>query len=214
MVRSLLTALPPDWTVFHSVSGAAKSNIDHLVIGPGGIFTISAKHHGGKVVRVDKHVLYVAEEKVHYLRAAEFAAERVTELVQHRMPLLAPVQPVIAFVDPGQLVFAGKPDQVKVIDAGDLRRWLVNLHPVLSAGEVQELADLLDSPTSWRVLPETEPEEPGEPDEHGEPGERAAAGDERMHVAGIRRLVWILLALATTLGAGIAALPLLGITGG
>ncbi|MBC7442946.1 MAG: hypothetical protein H7311_10595, partial [Ramlibacter sp.] len=47
-----------------------------------------------------------------------------------------------------------------------------------------------------------------------EPGERAAAGDERMHVAGIRRLVWILLALATALGAGIAALALLGITGG
>ncbi|WP_256359913.1 nuclease-related domain-containing protein [Cryobacterium shii] len=208
VVRSLLATLPPEWTVFHSVVSAAKSNADHLVIGPGGIFTISTKHHGGTQVRVGKHDMSVDGEKVHYLRAAEFAAERVTELVQARMPLLAPVQPVIAFVNPEQLVIMEKPEQVKVIDAGDLRRWLVNLHPVLTAGEVQEVADLLDSPGSWRALPENENENENE----NEPEHAAAPG--RMRVAGIRRLHWILRAALAVLGAGIAVLPLLGGTGG
>lgn len=36
------------WCVIHDVS-FGRGNIDHIVVGPGGIFTIETKSHGGKV---------------------------------------------------------------------------------------------------------------------------------------------------------------------
>jgi hypothetical protein len=36
------------WQVIHDVS-FGRGNIDHIVVGPGGIFTIETKSHGGKV---------------------------------------------------------------------------------------------------------------------------------------------------------------------
>lgn len=160
-VGTLLETLPPEWVVFHAIPVAGRhSDTDHLVVGPGGIFTVNTMHHGGSTRRhgldvwVGKRVMLVAGRKVPHLRNSEFAAERVTNLVRERMPLLTPVQPVIALVDPRRLTISDKPEQVKVIDARDLCRWLVRLHPVLSAGEVQEVSDLVDSPNTWRPLPQ------------------------------------------------------------
>jgi hypothetical protein len=156
VVGSILATLPPEWTALHIVPvRSATAEIDHLVIGPGGIFTITTKHHPLGDIRVARDTLQVDGESVPYLRNAEFEAERVTSLVQERMPLVAPVQPVIVFADPRLLTIEQKPEQVKVLDAEDLRPWLVRLHPVLSAGEVQEMADLLDSPQVWRALTTT-----------------------------------------------------------
>jgi hypothetical protein len=201
VVGSLLETLPPEWTVFHAIPlGASNSNIDHLIVGPGGIFTINTQHHSGQEIWVGKRAMTVGGQTVHCLTNAEFEAERVTTLVRGRMPLLAPVQPVVALLDPKQLTIAEKPDQVKVIDAHDLRRWLVNLHPVLSAGEVQEVADLIDSPHNWRELPEATPEDLMK---------RFSALDARVRAAGIRRVLWVLLAGATAIGGSYLALRVL-----
>ena len=50
-VGKILSRLPPEWRVFHALPiGKAGADIDHLVIGPGGIFTINTKHHRGKKI--------------------------------------------------------------------------------------------------------------------------------------------------------------------
>ncbi|WP_166789697.1 nuclease-related domain-containing protein [Cryobacterium fucosi] len=204
-VGALLEALPPEWTVFHAIPVAGRnSDIDHLVVGPGGIFTIDSTCHGGSTrhggadVWVGKRVMLVAGQKVPHLRNSEFEAERVTNLVRERMPLLTPVQPVIALVDPRRLTIVDRPEQVKVIDAQDLLRWLVKLHPVLSAGEVQEVSDLVDSPATWCPI------------------EQAAAADDLMdrftvldgqvRSAGVRRVLWALVGAATAIGGTISLL--------
>jgi len=159
---ALLETLPPEWAVFHAVP-VARGNIviDHLVVGPGGIFTINSMQQGGAArccgadVWVGNRVMLIDGQKVPHLQDSEFEAERVTTLVRERMPLLTPVQPVIAVVEPAVLTIAGRPERVKVIDANDLRGWLLRLHPVLSAGEMQEASDLIDSPGSWHPLPLT-----------------------------------------------------------
>src|SRR6187402_2325790 len=41
---SLLSTLDHQWTVLHSVPvGSGKTDIDHVAIGPGGVFTINTK---------------------------------------------------------------------------------------------------------------------------------------------------------------------------
>ncbi len=91
--------------------------------------------------------------RVPHLRDSALEAEQVTRLVRERMPLLTPVQPVIALVQPSRLTIVDRPEQVKVIDADDLRRWLLRLHSVLSAGEVQEASDLIDRSGSAQLAP-------------------------------------------------------------
>lgn len=154
-VGSILDTLPPEWTVLHALPlGARNSSIDHLVVGPGGVFTITTKHQGGRIIGVGKHGMTVSGRPVPNMRTAEREAERVTKLVRELMPLAAPVQPVIVVVDPRQLIIHERPEQVKVIDARDLRRWLLRLHPVLTEPELMELDSIVDTPGTWRSLPE------------------------------------------------------------
>lgn len=50
-VARRLAELPEDqWTVLHDLPlGACGANLDHLVIGPGGVFALNAKHLTGRV---------------------------------------------------------------------------------------------------------------------------------------------------------------------
>jgi hypothetical protein len=150
-VGKLLATLPPDWTAFHDVPiGTTDADIDHILVGPGGIFTINTQQHGGKRIRVGAGTITVGGHKRAYLPAAEHEAERVTTVLRERMPLVAPVQPVLALVDAKRISFRDKPARVKVIDARGLLSWLQRLQPVLSEDEIAEAVVILDSPATWR----------------------------------------------------------------
>ena len=153
-VGKMLATLPQEWTAFHAVPiGKNDTDIDHILVGPGGIFTINTKHHCRKNVRVGARTVIVDGHKKAYLPAAEHEAERVSTVLRERMPLVTPVQPVVALVDPKQITFQEKPAQVKVLDAGGLLAWLVHLQPVLSDDEIAEVVVILDSPATWRQGP-------------------------------------------------------------
>ena len=50
-VGVLLGALGPDWMVRHAVPiGQGTADVDHLVIGPGGVFALNTKHSAGSGV--------------------------------------------------------------------------------------------------------------------------------------------------------------------
>ena len=58
-VGRLLSRLTADgWRVLHDVQ-TGRGNIDHVVFGPGRLFTIETKSHGGRVAvgRIDEHML-------------------------------------------------------------------------------------------------------------------------------------------------------------
>ena len=159
MVGQILATLPPEWTPFHALPiGKKGSDIDHIVIGPGGIFTINTKHHAGKTVWVAGRGLMVAGRKQPYIRNAESEAGWVTKLLRERMPLLPAAQPVLALVNPKSLSVKVTPEQVKVTTAAALRRWLVKRPVVLNAGDLAELAAIIDAPATWPapLFPPTE----------------------------------------------------------
>ncbi|MFF2300083.1 nuclease-related domain-containing protein [Arthrobacter sp. NPDC058127] len=52
-VGRILERLGPEWTVLHAVPvGAGTSDIDHVLIGPSGVFTLNTKNHTGQSVWV------------------------------------------------------------------------------------------------------------------------------------------------------------------
>jgi hypothetical protein len=71
-VGRLLEKLPEGWTVLHAVPvGKGDSDIDQVVIGPGGVFTINTKNHAGQKVWVAGRTLLVSGHPVRRSQAAD-----------------------------------------------------------------------------------------------------------------------------------------------
>lgn len=182
-VGAALAKLPPDWTVFHSLPvGKVRAEIGHLVVGPGGVFTITMRNPGGKSIWVFKRLVVLHGHRVPYLRDAEFEAERVTRLLRKRVPQHRAVSPVIALVDPREVVIREKPDGVKVIDSKHLNSWLLRLPPVLTVRELTETVALVDDPATWGALPQADP---------GNVMARFAELDTDVRLSRRRRRIWI-----------------------
>ena len=145
-----LADLPPGWTVLHAVPiGTKGSDIDHIVIGPGGVFTVNTKHHLGKNIWVGRRALMVNGRKVPYLRNAEYEATRVTKLITERMSSALEVRPLVVIVAPRQITIREKPDRVAVLNSRHLRRWLEKRPAALADADVSSLTAVLDDPEVW-----------------------------------------------------------------
>lgn len=211
-VGALLENMPPEWTVFHALPvGTNGLDIDHVVVGPAGIFTITSKLHRGKTVWVTGSAVVVSGRNTSYVPDAEFGADRVSKLLRVRMPLSAPPRPVVAIVDPKQLTVTEKPAQVQVMDARKLRSWLLSLPETLAWPERMEITALIDNPLTWRA---TSPSSPASTRLRSSPRSspddvltRFAALDEEVRASGVRRLFWSVLAIAVIAGAAITMLP-------
>jgi hypothetical protein len=201
-VGRILATLPPEWTVFHALPvGKKGADIDHLVIGPGGIFTINTKNHSGKKVWVAGQTLMVSGQKQKHIPNADFEATRVTKILRERMPSLPAAQPVLAVLDPTSLSVKAKPDHTTVLTAARLRRWMVKRPVVLSSEELAELAMIVDDPASWAA--------PLFP-----PTENARLRFAELHAAvrgaARRRMAVTLLSTAAVVGALWLAMPMIG----
>jgi hypothetical protein len=149
-VGRILATLPAGWTVFHALPiGKKGADIDHVVIGPGGIFTINTKNHSGKAVWVAGQTLMVSGQKQPHIRNAEFEATWVTTLLRARMPSLPPVQPVVAVLEPKSLLIKVKPERVAVLNAAQLPRWLRKRPVVFTAEHLAGLAAIIDDRATW-----------------------------------------------------------------
>jgi hypothetical protein len=60
VVGARLDRLPDGWCVLNAIPvGDRGADIDHLVIGPGGVFTLNTKHHPKGKVWVAENALLV-----------------------------------------------------------------------------------------------------------------------------------------------------------
>src|SRR5687768_6936827 len=76
-VARRLDGLGPGWYVLHSVPvGTGSSDLDHVVIGPAGVFTINTKHHPGQNVWVGGRRILVSGQRTDHLRNAKHEAAR------------------------------------------------------------------------------------------------------------------------------------------
>lgn len=200
-VAALLEQLPSAWTVFHALpTGIRGSDIDHLVVGPGGVFTINTELHTGQDIWVAGHTVLVSGRSTPYIRNAEFEASRVGAMLRERMPLLPPVQPVLALVGAKHVSVGTRPAKVRVVEAQDLVIWLTNLAVVINESELDLLVDILDEPTTWQAAPMVV--QPGVWDQF-------AALDREVQSARFRRAGWTLAGTLALVGASVGGLPLL-----
>lgn len=148
-----LAKLGSAWTVLHSVPvGDRGSDIDHLVIGPAGVFPINTKRLIDRDIRVDGDRFRSDGWKTHYLRNSAFEARRVVE-VMNRVGLSGPVLPIVAVSGARSLRVKSPPHwegvTVGVASTKEVVKRLKRRSRVLSPEQVSLIANALRDSTVW-----------------------------------------------------------------
>ncbi len=85
--------------MLHAVPvGNRGSDIDHVAIGPGGVWTLNTKTHPGKSVWIGKHQVRVDGHKTHYLRNSRHEAERASRLLTSACGFPVTVRAALVFL--------------------------------------------------------------------------------------------------------------------
>jgi Nuclease-related domain len=128
------------WAVLHDLAiPGSQANLDHLVIGPGGVFVIDSKQYRGRLQLDSTGRLWHG----HYplaptLRAADFEADQAARVLPDPGVALVPIVAVHGAQVPwGKIVIDGVP----VVSARRLPRMLGQLPVVLGPERVAWLAD-------------------------------------------------------------------------
>lgn len=89
-----LALLDERWRVLHGVPiGHQGSDIDHVVIGPPGVFTINTKHHRGKRIDVRGDAVFIGRDHQRYVPKARHEAECARSALTADLPTPCPVTP-------------------------------------------------------------------------------------------------------------------------
>jgi len=153
-VADQLASLPRGWAVFHSLPvGDGHGDIDHVVVGPSGVYTINTKHHSGKRIWVAGRTVMVDGQRVPYVPGAEAEARYVAAVLQRAGVPLPSISPLLVFVDPQNIDIRRSPALVDILSARRLVRRLVRRPEVLSPETVALISGVFDDPRSWRPMP-------------------------------------------------------------
>jgi hypothetical protein len=144
----LFGRLPEGWQVFNDVPiGQLGAYIDHVVVGPGGVFTVNTKNRSGKVWLAPRTLL-VNSIKTDYLPKAAGEAARASDLVSAALGRTVPIRAVLAIVADDWAI-KGQPSDVYVGGPRSVKRWFLELETTLTPREVNEVAAACAEPSTW-----------------------------------------------------------------
>lgn len=135
--------------MFHDLPiGDHGANLDHLVIGAGGVFCINAKRSTGHVW-VAERTLLVNGTKTDYLPNAVSEARRVSKRLTAACGTPVAVRPIIAVVTDA-LTIKAQPSDVTVVAADELVRHLTGLTARFTPQDAYEIVLAAHDPATWR----------------------------------------------------------------
>ena len=200
-VASRLDSLGEGWTILHSVPiGTRGSDIDHIVVGGAGVFTINTKFHEDGRVWVGSRRLLVNGQPKDHLRNTRYEATRTQKLLSAAAGSEVPVTGIIAIVGAKQITIREQPADVAVLDAARLTRWLKKQESRLDQAQPAALSALVRDAATWTSEPQHESDVSGFDALH-----REVVGAKRV------RMLWGAGALVAILGVtALAAIELYG----
>jgi hypothetical protein len=145
-----LGRLPAGWHVFHDIPvGDAGATIDHLVVGPSGVFTITTKNLTGKVWVGPKSILH-NRRRTDFLPKASAGARLTSQLLSTAAGRPVEVRGVLAILADDWTI-KQRPADVHVAAPRGAKDWILKQPATLRTHEVIELAGVASRPRTWRV---------------------------------------------------------------
>lgn len=140
----------PRWRVLHAVPvGENGSDIDHVVIGPAGVFTLNAKHHPGAKIWVAGTTFMVNGQKQSYLRNSRHEAARAAKLLTAASGVAVHVVGVVVPVGAQDIVIKTAPEGAHVVYRRALAKWLGRQPELLEQDAVDRIFDAARRSTTW-----------------------------------------------------------------
>ncbi len=166
-VAGILAALGPEWQVLHVEPDArqpdafqpdapgsgrltAEPDIDHLIIGPPGIFAITSKNHTGHTVIATGDAVILDTRKTQYMAKSLYEASRASEFLQRVTGAPVTVTPLIVVVGVQRIARRLKPPIVRVVPSSKLAQLLAKEPRVMSDETVDFFSRAADLCSTWR----------------------------------------------------------------
>lgn len=151
LVGKELAKLGHGWHALHSIPlGERGGDLDHLVIGPGGVFSLNAKYHKYATVSVDSELVLVNGEPRPYIDRSRLEARRVSRILSAAMATHVPVQGVVVIVNAGAFQISREPADITVLERRRLRRWMGSLPPAHGQRFVETVFDQARRSSTWQ----------------------------------------------------------------
>jgi hypothetical protein len=143
-----LGRLPEGWFVFHDVPlGHRGVNIDDVVIGPGGVFTVNTKHLFGEIVVYRRSITHDGS-RTDYLSKASTEARRAARLLSKAIGRTVRVRGVLAILA-DEWTIVDEPPDVLVRGPRGAKNLMLNQPPILRPSDVIVLAAAASRPETW-----------------------------------------------------------------
>lgn len=122
------------------------------MIGPTGVYCLNTKNHSGQKVWVGGSRILVNGQKTDHIRASKSEAKKLQRELD-RLGAPVSITAVLVIVDPARMTLRESPEDVRVVTSRALVGWLHRRHRLLTAEQIQWLADRLDESPTWETAP-------------------------------------------------------------
>jgi hypothetical protein len=137
------------WFTLHAIQWESGADIDHLAIGPAGVFSINSKRHRGKSVWYGDAALTVNGVVQRHIAVSLSEARRVSRALTRRCGVDVPVRPVISVVHAAKLTVKSANPPVLVLEVQRLDQVLSGLRPVLTSDQVAHIYSVARDARTW-----------------------------------------------------------------
>lgn len=149
-VGEALDRLGPEWGVLHALPVDVDSaDIDHLVIGPAGVFIVMTKNHSGLNVWASQRTFMVAGIRYPHIRNMESEMGRAERILSKASGQPVEVAGILAIVAPKSLVVRERHRDVAVLAANTVVPWLLRHKRALSPDEVTRITAAAGLASTW-----------------------------------------------------------------
>ena len=142
------------WGCIHSVPvGRGGADIDHLLVGPGGVVTLNTKNRPNVArVRVYRHQIYCDTHATNYPAAVRDEAVKVSGVLSNACGFAVSVRPGLVILTGAtrpQFEIHEDPDDILILDRVSLIPTISQLPPVYDADTVSTVFDHARWSTTW-----------------------------------------------------------------
>jgi hypothetical protein len=149
-VGEALDRLGPEWGVLHALPVDVDSaDIDHLVIGPAGVFIVMTKNHSGLNVWASQRTFMVAGIRYPHIRNMESEMGRAERILSTASGHPVEVAGILAVVAPKSLIVRERHRDVAVLAANTVVPWLVRHSRSLTQAEVTTITTAAGLASTW-----------------------------------------------------------------
>lgn len=152
-VADQLAKLGSGWRVLHAVRvGNHGSDIDHVAIGPTGVFTINAKHHPHASVWVGGDTFMINGQRVPYVRNSRHEARRAARLLTEHSGFPVSAIGVIAVMGAHKGFTVKKQPEdgaVVIVQRRRISQYLVKRSQQLTAREIDAIYEVARRSSTW-----------------------------------------------------------------